>query len=80
MTTFSSNKACLRRDIHLTLDLPVDRPLLRRFDCFQFDQPEQTAASSDQTVSSKYLTNPHTSVKPSNSNLKKIINLINHVA
>lgn len=48
----------LRREILTSLDLPTDRPLIRRIDEFKFDLP-----STDEP--DKYLVNPHMSAKPS---------------
>jgi hypothetical protein len=54
------NLVALRKEIHTSLELPMDRPLLRRIDEFRF-QAELEAND----ISSKYLVNPHLSAKPS---------------
>lgn len=62
----------LRRDIHKALDLTTDKPVLRRVDRFQFKESNDTA--SIQTLTTKYLLNPHESAKPSNvKNGKQIL-------
>ena len=52
----------IRKEIHASLDLPLDRPILRRIDKFNFE----FLSNGSDDLSSKYLLNPHTSVKPSN--------------
>jgi hypothetical protein len=64
----------LRKDIHRILDLPTDRPLIRRVDAFQF---AQDSAVENENKYSKYLQNPHTSAKPSNGKTFKYWKKIN---
>ncbi|CAF0912138.1 unnamed protein product [Brachionus calyciflorus] len=54
----------LRKEIHSSLDLQSDRPILRRVDAFQFSKESNPSDVTQQF--SKYLTNPHLSAKPSN--------------
>ncbi len=56
------NLISIRKEIHASLDLPLDRPILRRIDKFNFE----FVSNGSDDLSSKYLLNPHTSVKPSN--------------
>lgn len=52
------NLVSFRKDIHKTLELPLDRPLLRRIDEFKFQ-------SDNNDLTLKYLQNPHINAKPS---------------
>lgn len=62
----------MRKNIHRLLDLPLEKPLLRRIDTFQFSQSQDKQDAADRF--SKYLQNPHLSAKISNG--KKALVLI----
>ena len=54
-----------RKEIHRILELPTNRPLMRRVDAFQF---KQLPGNLVEDFTSKYLLNPHTNAKPSSGN------------
>ncbi len=59
----------MRKEIHKILELPLDRPYLRRNWAFEFK--ENVTQISD--LESRYLINPHLSAKPSNRNIENIL-------
>lgn len=59
----------LRKEIHRILDLPSDRPLIRRRDAFQFSTTssgKDADLNDEQQLRKKYLVNAHLSAEPSN--------------
>jgi Ufm1-specific protease 2 len=51
----------LRKNIHDSFSIPLDKPYFRRVDAFQFSSTNKSPAE----INSAYLRNPHTSAKPS---------------